>query len=126
VAGAAAIRTLQDAAGGWLAGFARPGFSTSSCPRPETIGQLLGGVARGYYLLDTLGGGTRRGQRSLRGAGLPFAVQGRRATGRRIDARGTIGGLLRNILGVGRDLSFFPLGGRLARLLVASLKIRPR
>jgi PmbA protein len=111
----------------------RPGFSHLFLrPRPETtVAMLLGGVARGYYLLDTLGAvdlDADSGRFSVPVCG--FAVQGGRATAPVGEAivMGSIGGLLRNILGVGRDLSFFPLAGMIGSpsLLVAGLEIRPR
>jgi predicted Zn-dependent protease len=111
----------------------RPGFSHLFLrPRPETtVAMLLGGVARGYYLLDTLGGvelDVDSGRFAVPVCG--FAVQGGRATAPVAESMlaGSIGGLLRNILGVGRDLSFFPLDGMIGSpsLLVAGLEIRPR
>jgi predicted Zn-dependent protease len=110
-----------------------PGFSHFFLrPQPETtVAMLLGGVARGYYVLDVLGAvqlEVESGRFAVPVCG--FAVQGGRATAPVAESilTGSIGGLLRNVLGVGRDLSFFPLDGMIGSpsLLVAGLEIRPR
>ncbi len=100
-------------------------------PHPETaVAALLGAVARGYYLLDATGAGRFDcdGDRFT----LPvcgFAVQGGRASAPVAKAWlcGSLGGLLRGIEGVARDLVFLPIDGLLGAptLLVTGLEIRP-
>jgi hypothetical protein len=100
-------------------------------PQPQTsVAALLGAVARGYYLLDATGPGRFdcEGDRfSLPVCG--FAVIGGRASApvARAWLCGSLGGFLRGLEGVARDLVFLPLDGLLGSptLLVTGLEIRP-
>jgi predicted Zn-dependent protease len=99
-------------------------------PDPRaTVASLLGGVERGFYLIDATGAGRvdLAGDRFA----LPvcgFAVAGGRATApvSRAWMCGSIGALLRGIVGVGRDLEFQPLAGMLGSpsLLVTGVELR--
>ncbi len=78
------------------------------------VGELLAGLARGYYLLDADGAGRfdfEQGRFSLPVLG--FAVERGEAAAPLAGARlqGAIGTLLRGIDGVARDLAFRPLAG---------------
>jgi PmbA protein len=100
-------------------------------PQPQTsVAALLGAVARGYYLLDATGPGRFdcEGDRFA----LPvcgFAVVAGRASAPVAKAWlcGSLGGFLRGLDGVARDLVFLPLDGLLGSptLLATGLEIRP-
>jgi PmbA protein len=100
-------------------------------PQPQTsVAALLGAVARGYYLLDATGPGRFdcEGDRfSLPVCG--FAVVAGRASAPVAKAWlcGSVGGFLRGLEGLARDLVFLPLDGLLGSptLLVTGLEIRP-
>jgi len=99
-------------------------------PRSEVaVATLLGGVSRGYYLLDATGGGVfdfDADRFALPVCG--FAVQGGRSSAPVGGAWlcGGIGALLRGVQGAARDLAFFPLDGMLGAptLLVTGLELR--
>ncbi|MEO8503256.1 MAG: metallopeptidase TldD-related protein [Acidobacteriota bacterium] len=99
-------------------------------PRAETsVASLLGGVARGYYLLDATGSG--RWNFEADRFALPvcgFAVQSGRSMAPVAGAWlcGGISALLRGVQAVARDLAFFPLDGMLGAptLLVTGLELR--
>jgi predicted Zn-dependent protease len=90
---------------------------------------LLSAVARGYYLLD-LTGRVRLDLESERfwAPVCGFAVVGGRASNPVAGAWlcGSVGGFLRNVTGVGRDLLFQPLDGMIGSpsLLVTGLELR--
>ncbi len=101
-------------------------------PAPDVpVRSLLAGLARGLYLLDADGAGRfdfEGGRFELPVVG--FAVDGGAASHPVAGARltGSIGALLRGIEGVGRDLTFLPVGGGLLgapTLLVTDLEILP-
>jgi PmbA protein len=100
-------------------------------PRPgAAVASLLGGVSRGYYLLDAPGPGVfdfAADRFHLPVAG--FAVVGGRAVGPVGGAAltGGISSLLRGVAAVGRDLAFAPLDGMLGApsLLLTGLEIQP-
>jgi PmbA protein len=99
-------------------------------PDPRApVAALLGGVERGYYLIDTTGGGRfdLQGDRFA----LPvcgFAVQAGRANApvARAWLTGGVGALLHGIQAVGRDLAFHPLDGMIGAptLLATGLELR--
>jgi predicted Zn-dependent protease len=99
-------------------------------PRPEVAATaLLGGVTRGYYLLDTTGAG--RFDLAADRFALPvcgFAVHGGRASAPvgRAWLAGPISAFLRGVQGVGRDLTFLPLDGMIGApsLLATGLELR--
>ena len=87
--------------------FVQPDEATS-------VGELLAGLARGYYLLDAAGPGLfdfEQGRFSLPVVG--FAVERGEAAAPLAGARlqGALGALLRGVDGVARDLAFQPLAG---------------
>ncbi len=100
--------------------------------RPEprnAVAALLGGVARGYYLLDSTGAprvALEEDRFSVPVCG--FAVQSGRATAPVAGAAlvGAVSGLLRGVQAVGRDLAFLPLDGMIGSptLFVTGLEIR--
>jgi PmbA protein len=99
-------------------------------PRADTsVAMLLSAVARGYYLLD-LTGRVRLDLESERfwAPVCGFAVVGGRASNPVAGAWlcGSVGGFLRNVTGVGRDLLFQPLDGMIGSpsLLVTGLELR--
>ncbi len=99
-------------------------------PRSEvSVASLLGGVVRGYYLLDVTGAGAfdLQGDRFT----LPvcgFAVQGGRSSApvRGAWLCGSVTSLLRGVQAAARDLAFFPLDGMIGAptLLVTGLELR--
>ncbi len=104
----------------------RPGWRDLPAPGPShlyvvpadavPVGELLAGLARGYYLLDADGAGRfdfEQGRFSLPVVG--FAVERGEAAAPLAGARlqGAIGALLRGVDGIGRDLAFGPLAGAL-------------
>ena len=99
-------------------------------PQPQVaVASLLGALARGYYLLDATAALRFDGPEER--FALPvcgFAVQGGRAFAPVAGAWlcGSIGGFLRGVEAVARDLVFLPLDGMLGAptLLVAGLEIR--
>lgn len=99
-------------------------------PEPKaSVANLLGGMARGYYLIDTTG--SPRFDLDGDAFSVPvcgFAVQGGRASApvARAWLCGTVSALLRGIAAVGRDLTFFPLDGMIGAptLLVTGLELR--
>ena len=118
----------------------RPGWRDLPLPGPThlyiapdprvSVGALLGAMARGYYLIDATG----PGRFDLAGDcfSLPvcgFEVAQGRASAPVGSARlsGSIGGLLKGIAAVARDLAFQPLDGLLGSptLLVAGLELTP-
>jgi predicted Zn-dependent protease len=100
--------------------------------RPQTsvrVTSLLGRVARGYYLIGASGRG--RFDLEVDRFCLPvcgFAVEAGRPKGAvaRAWLGGSVGGLLRGIQAVARDLCFFPLDGMIGSptLLVTGLEVR--
>lgn len=100
-------------------------------PQPQIgVAALLGAVARGYYLLEATAAGRfdNDGDRFA----LPvcgFAVQSGRASAPVAKAWlcGSLGGFLRGVEGVARDLAFLPLDGLIGSptLLATGLEIRP-
>jgi len=112
----------------------RPGPShLYLAPDPETApGDLLAGVARGYYLLDADGPAAvdlAEGRLALPVVG--FAVERGSATAPLAGAvlEGGIGGFLRSIDAVARDLAFFPLAGAMIgspTLRLTGMEIRRR
>lgn len=100
-------------------------------PRADTsVAMLLAAVARGYYLLDVMGRvRLDLDNERFRAPVCGFAVVGGRASNPVAGAWlcGSIGGLLRNVVGVGRDLLFQPLDGMIGSpsLLVTGLELRP-
>jgi predicted Zn-dependent protease len=93
------------------------------------VGQLLGSVTRGYYLLEPLGAGVfdfERDQFRLPVCG--FVLRQGRAAGplSRTWLEGGITVLLRNIQAVARDLTFEPLGAMIGSpsILVSGLGLR--
>lgn len=102
-------------------------------PDPETsVGELLSGLPRGFYLLDTEGP-ARLDPESLRFA-VPvcgFAIEGGRSTGSITGTYlvGSVGTLLQGLLAVARDLTFLPMAGGMIgspTVLVKSLELRRR
>jgi PmbA protein len=99
-------------------------------PHPQVaVSALLGALARGYYLLDTTGAG--RFDLEADRFTLPvcgFAVASGRASAPVAKAWlcGSLGGFLRGVDAVARDLAFLPLDGLLGAptLLVTGLEIR--
>lgn len=99
-------------------------------PRAEvSVTALLGGVVRGYYLLDVTGSG--RFDFDADRFALPvcgFAVQGGRSLAPVAGAWlcGGISALLRGVQAVARDLAFFPLDGVIGSpsLLATGLELR--
>lgn len=94
-----------------------------------SVGQLLGSVTRGYYLLEPLGAGVfdfERDQFRLPVCG--FVLRQGRAAGplSRTWLEGGITVLLRNIQAVARDLTFEPLGAMIGSpsILVSGLGLR--
>lgn len=117
----------------------RPGWRDLPVPGPThlylkpdpraSVATLLGSVAQGYYLIDTMGPG-RFDFTSDRFA-LPvcgFAVQSGRASAPVASAWlcGGIGTFLRGLAGVARDLTFHPLDGMIGSptVLVTGLELR--
>lgn len=98
-------------------------------PAPDVgVGALLSEIARGYYLLDADGAGrfdleADRFRLPVRG----FVVEAGRAVAPlpRAVLGGGIGALLRGVQGVGRDLTFLPLGGMIGSpsLLIGGLEL---
>ncbi len=93
------------------------------------VSALLGALARGYYLLDTTGAG----RFDIDGDRFALPVCGFAVTSGRASAPvakawlcGSLGGFLRGIDAVARDLAFLPLDGLLGAptLLVTGLEIR--
>jgi predicted Zn-dependent protease len=99
-------------------------------PRGEnSVAMLLAAVARGYYLLDTTG--PVRLDLEAERFRVPicgFAITGGRATQPMAGAwlHGSVGGFLRSITGIGRDLLFYALDGMIGSpsLLVTGLELR--
>lgn len=102
-------------------------------PDPNTsVGDLLGGLSRGYYLLSTHGAvkiedGFRRFAVPVSG----FAIDGGRPTGSVSGAwlTGTLSAFFKGILSTARDLTFVPLGGGMVgapSVLVKGLELRQR
>ena len=101
-------------------------------PRPAAaVSDLLGAVARGYYLLDAPGPGTfdfeaDRFTLPVRG----FAVAGGRAVGPvgGVALFGAISALLRGVAAVGRDLTFLPIDGMIGTptLLLTGLELQKK
>ncbi len=99
-------------------------------PDPDvTVADLLGEVARGYYLLD-LEGEARIDLEADRFAApvCGFAIGGGRATGSVTGAWlvGTVTGLLSGMVAKARDLTFLPLHGMIGAptILVRGLELR--
>ena len=93
------------------------------------VGELLGSVARGYYLLEPLGSGMFDFERDhFRLPVCGFVLRQGQATAplSRTWLEGGIGALLRNIQAVARDLSFQPLGAMIGAptLLISGLGLR--
>jgi len=114
----------------------RPGPShLYLAPEPGTApGELLSGVARGYYLLDADGPPAvdwAAGRLTLPvvGFALSRTSRGGKATAPVAGAvlEGGIGSFLRGVAAAGRDLAFFPLAGGMVgspTLLVTGMEIR--
>lgn len=112
----------------------RPGFTHFYLrPDPEvTPASLLGGLSRGYYLLDVEGPPRIAG--SFERFAVPvcgFAIDGGRPTGSVAGAWlvGSVASLLSGILAVGRDLTFLPVKTGLLGMptvLVKGLELRRR
>ena len=97
--------------------------------RAVAAAALLGGVARGYYLLEQRGAGRfdlAAGELAVPVCG--FAVRGGRAAAPISGGWlcGTIGAFLRGVVGVARDLAFLPLDGMIGAptLLATGLELR--
>ncbi|HLX06855.1 MAG TPA: metallopeptidase TldD-related protein [Thermoanaerobaculia bacterium] len=133
----------------WQVNGAAPGAASGCCRRPGwrdlpapgathlyvrpdprlAVAALLGGVARGHYLIDATG--PARFAAAGDSFALPvcgFAVEAGRATAPVAGAWlcGTAAALFQGIAAVARDLSFFPLDGMLGSptLLVTGLELR--
>jgi predicted Zn-dependent protease len=91
---------------------------------------LVAGVARGFYLLEAVGGGAfalEEDRFTLPVCG--FALRGGGSAGAfsRGWLTGAVSALLRGVRAAARDLAFFPLAGMIGAptLLVAGLELRP-
>ncbi len=99
-------------------------------PRPEvSVGDLLGSIARGYYLVESLGVGSFDFEQDrFRLPVCGFALQQGAATEplSRVWLEGGIRALLDGIQGVARDLTFEPLGAMIGApsLLVGGFGLR--
>jgi len=99
-------------------------------PEPQNaVAALLGGVARGYYLLDATGPArVALDEDRFTVPVCGFAVQSGRATAPVAGASlvGAVSGLLRGVQAVGRDLTFLPLDGMIGSptLFATGLEIR--
>ncbi len=92
--------------------------------------ELVSGVARGFYLLATVGGGAfalAEDRFALPVCGFALRDGGSSGAFSRAWLSGTISGLLRGVRAAARDLEFFPLAGMTGAptLLVAGLELRP-
>jgi predicted Zn-dependent protease len=109
----------------------RPGFTHLSL-RPQGgvgVASLLQDITRGYYLIDSTGGGTfdlAADRFSLPVCG--FEVRSGRAAAPVAGSRlcGSISAFLRGVQGVARDLTFLPLDGMIGSpsALVTGLELR--
>ena len=93
------------------------------------VGDLLGAIARGYYLLEPLGSGVFDFERDhFRIPVCGFVLRQGQATAplSRVWLEGGISALLRNIQAVARDLSFQPLGAMIGAptMLISGLGLR--
>lgn len=102
-------------------------------PDPNlSVGELLGGLSRGYYLLSTHGAvkiedGFRRFAVPVSG----FAIDGGRPTGSvtGVWLTGSISTFFKGMLAAARDLTFMPLGGGMIgapTVLIKGLELRQR
>lgn len=91
---------------------------------------LVAGVARGFYLLDVVGGGAfalPEDRFVLPVCGFALRDGGSAGAFSHAWLTGAVSGLLRGVRAVARDLAFFPLEGMIGAptLLVAGLELRP-
>lgn len=99
-------------------------------PDPEiAVGELLGSITRGYYLLEPLGPGVfdfLRDQFRLPVCGMVLRRGQATAPLSRIWLEGRISSFLRNIQAVARDLTFQPMGAMIGApsMLVTGLGLR--
>ena len=99
--------------------------------RRRAVGSLLGGLVRGFYLIDATGAAQfdfeeDRFELPVRG----FAIEDGRARAPVAGAllTGAVSQLLRGVAAVARDLTFFPLDGMIGSpsLLLRGLEVRPK